>query len=76
MKTYDAVKALILKKDKFLLLRKSSLSGGSWEIPGGRKQKQESDEVALKREVKEETGLSVSIVRFLDNWSLKLPKKT
>ncbi len=50
-------KALICNAEgKLLLLKRHS---GSWDIPGGRIQKNESIETALKREVFEETGLQI-----------------
>lgn len=53
------VKALILTEDRKLLLleRHHPSKGIYWDIPGGRLQKGESQIDALRREVKEETGL-------------------
>ncbi len=77
MKTFDAVKALIHREEKYLVLKKSSsigLIGGDYEIPGGRKQN-EDDETALKRETREESGLEISIVKKLNSWRLELNAK-
>lgn len=54
------VNAVIFRGDKFLLLKRSSKEiafPGKWAFPGGKVEKGESLSVALKREIKEETGL-------------------
>ncbi len=59
---YLGVKALIVNLGgKLLVLQKNpkrlNQIEARWDIPGGRMQKNESLETALKREVSEETGL-------------------
>ena len=75
MKNYKAVKALIEYNNKFLLLKKRDFIGGDYDLPGGRKIQEESDEEALKREVREETGLDITIIKLLNIWDLELPEK-
>ena len=48
-----------------LILRGHEPGKGLWSIPGGRIEPGESDEQAVLREVREETGLEVSCGRFL-----------
>lgn len=66
LQSYIAVKALIKNKDSFLILKtidsnqNNDLSG--WETPGGRLEVGEEIVDGLKREIKEETGLSVKIL--------------
>jgi len=72
---FDVVKALIRRGDEYLFVESKDFSGGRYEVPGGRKNKGESDEVALLREVGEEVGLVVRVVRLLDEWNLDLPAK-
>jgi len=54
------------QKDQFLVLKYSGVYGketkGKWTFPSGRLEKNEGYEDALKREVKEETGLDVDII--------------
>jgi len=75
LKIYEAIKALIMYQDKFLILKKQDFSGGEYEVPGGRKEKNETDEETLKREVLEETGLKVEIIEILNTWKMDVIKK-
>lgn len=73
LKKYFAVKAILMYNDKILLMKlypKYTFLGGLWEVPGGRKKIGESDDEALHREVKEETGLDVEIVRMIHEWKI------
>ena len=60
-----AAKALIVK-DGRILLNRCRRSDGSvyYDLPGGGQHPFESMEEAVRREVREETGMSVRIVRF------------
>ncbi len=57
------VGAAIFQHDALLLLRRIPDYPGLWELPGGSVEEGEKLEEALSREVREETGLSVSIGR-------------
>jgi 8-oxo-dGTP pyrophosphatase MutT (NUDIX family) len=54
------VQAVVLGELGVLLALRSDLMG--WELPGGNPAAGESDEAALVREVREETGLEVAVV--------------
>lgn len=55
----------IFKDDKFLMgQRKNAHGDGSWSVPGGHLEFGESFEETAIREVKEETNLDITNVRF------------
>lgn len=63
-----AAKAAILHNGKILILREANTYDegtniGKYGLPGGRINPEESFFVALAREVKEETGLSVEVIK-------------
>lgn len=50
------------RRGRLLLIRRARPpSAGSWSLPGGRVELGESDEEALIREIREETGLTVRV---------------
>jgi len=62
------VKSLILYDKKLLLIKRSDDAGiaeGEWEYPGGLMEFGEDLHTALKRELKEETGLEIHIEKLL-----------
>jgi len=63
--------ALIINdKNEILLLKRADnldTDAGLWTRPGGKVEFHESVEAAVKREVYEETGIKVEIVKFLQN---------
>ena len=68
-----AVKALIIKAGKILLIRRSEkdeLFPETIDLPGGRLREGETSETGLAREVKEETGLEIEIIKATRRWTL------
>ena len=59
--------AAIIVKDNKILLEKRSYDPfkGKWVLPGGHTDKGEDVETAVKREVKEETGLDITELKFI-----------
>jgi ADP-ribose pyrophosphatase YjhB (NUDIX family) len=61
--------ALIEREGRVLLGRRNDEpSAGLWDIPGGFLNEHEHPEEALRREVREETGLDIEIGEFLGVW--------
>jgi len=56
--------AVFNERDEVLLVRTAKWSG-RWGIPGGKVRRQERCEEALRRELREETGLEVSGIRLV-----------
>jgi 8-oxo-dGTP diphosphatase len=56
----DSAFAVISRGKKVLLVRTFE---GRWQLPGGRLERGESHRAAARREVREETGIRVRIVR-------------
>lgn len=66
-----AQKAFILKKERVLLIKKGKNDphqAGKWEVPGGRIQFGEEVDDHIKREVKEEVGLTVDVGQPFHVW--------
>ena len=59
--------AAIVHEDQVLLLKVADIDSGSvfWVLPGGGREKGESEEACIQREVREETELAVAVVRPL-----------
>ena len=69
---WDGVKGIVRKNDQILVLVKPN---GTLDLPGGRVEKGETIKSALRREIKEETGLKVEIRDPVEEWSFyKTPK--
>lgn len=62
------VVAAILKKDNKILIAKKKQGkplAGYWEFPGGKVEKQETQEEALIRELKEEMNIEIQIKAYI-----------
>ena len=73
------VAALVEKNNKYLIARRSTGSSdviGKWEFPGGKVEKDETEEKAIEREIKEEFEMDIKAIRFLTNNVCEYPSKT
>tara|TARA_A200000113_G_scaffold146809_1_gene132102 strand:+ start:490 stop:867 length:378 start_codon:yes stop_codon:yes gene_type:complete len=63
VKKFNVVAAVILKNNKFFIAQRNRNKhmGLCWEFPGGKVEKNENFEQALKREIKEELNISILI---------------
>ena len=65
-KIIDVVGAVIVENDKILCAQRGyGKQKGKWEFPGGKVEKNESPEDALKREIKEELNIDISVQKYL-----------
>tara|TARA_R100000152_G_C6724419_1_gene149892 strand:+ start:244 stop:681 length:438 start_codon:yes stop_codon:yes gene_type:complete len=68
----DGVAKVIIfnEEDKILILKRAAHMNwmpGKWDLPGGHLKKEETAKQAIKREVKEETGLTIKKIIELGN---------
>ena len=71
MKYLNVAAALIINNDKVLLCQREEDDdfGLMWEFPGGMIEAAETPEEAVKREIKEETGLNIIPQRMIGIFS-------
>ena len=62
-----AVTAYIIRDNKFLLLKRTT-PPLIWGLPGGRLEPDENPNEGIRREIMEETGLTVDIIAPADIW--------
>ncbi len=75
MVDFEVVKAIIERNGKYLLIKSKNYEGDCWEVPGGRLDDGESFEECLIREVMEEVGLKVDILRELNSWEVEVSSR-
>ena len=63
MDKLDVVAAIIIKNGKYFIAQRNRNKhmGLSWEFPGGKVEKGETFDIALKREIKEELNIDIAI---------------
>ena len=74
------VVAALIKKDNKILIAKR-LTGdsnvfGKWEFPGGKVEKNEKEENAIEREIKEEFEMDIKAKGFITNNICEYPTRT
>jgi 8-oxo-dGTP diphosphatase len=71
------VAAVIVNPDKKILIakrKKGKFLENLWEFPGGKVEKDENEENCLRREMLEEFGIDVQIIKYLTNSKYKYDK--
>ncbi|MBI4895273.1 MAG: NUDIX domain-containing protein [Candidatus Aenigmarchaeota archaeon] len=69
MKTIHKIAAMVIKDNKFIMVRK--FGKDTWTSLGGRLEEGESEEQCLLREIKEEVNCDAKIIRKLGNFEDK-----
>lgn len=75
----DVVATIIENNDGDILIAKRNSKksqGGLWEFPGGKIEKNESADDAIKREIKEELNIDIEINKWLIEKRHEYPEKT
>lgn len=74
MKTIEVVAAIITNhKEIFVTQRGYGEFKGLWEFPGGKMEKGETREDALKREIREELETEISVLKFINTIEYDYP---
>ena len=73
MGKFDVVAAIIIKDDKYFIAQRNinKHMGLCWEFPGGKVEKGETFEIALRREIKEELNIEINIKNKLGEENYK-----
>lgn len=76
-KIIKVVAGIIYKNDKFLIAQRNfkKAQGGLWEFPGGKVEKDETYEEALKREIKEEFNADIRVDKYIGENIHHYPEK-
>ncbi len=73
----EVVAGVIYKENKFLIAQRNlkKSQGGLWEFPGGKVEKGETYEEALKREIKEEFNADIEVKEYIGQNIHHYPEK-
>jgi mutator protein MutT len=78
MKTIEVAAGLIFREGKLLITQRPAGGHlpGLWEFPGGKREPEESFEECLRRELKEELGIEVTVGELVESVTHAYPEKT
>src|SRR5689334_17461611 len=77
MKAIDVAAGVIFSEGKILITQRRSDQhlGNLWEFPGGKVEMGESFEDCLKREIREELGIEISVGELVEDLTHEYPEK-
>lgn len=76
-KIIDVVGAVIVREDKILCAKRGyGKQKDKWEFPGGKVEKDETPEEALKREIKEELDIDIEVQKYIASDVFSYPEIT
>ena len=78
VKIVDVAAALVFRERKVLITQRCDHShlAGLWEFPGGKRERGETFELCLARELREELGIEVEVGDLFDSITHSYPEKT
>jgi mutator protein MutT len=78
MRVIEVSAALIFHHGKLLITQRHAQShlGGLWEFPGGKREAGETFEECLVREIREETGVAISVGELFEETTHDYPEKS
>src|SRR6266567_9219754 len=73
----EVAAGLVLRDGQLLITQRRGGDhlGGLWEFPGGKRERHETFEACLRRELKEELGIEVEVHRLFDSITYAYPEK-
>ena len=74
----DVAAALIFRAGRLLIAQRHADAhlGGLWEFPGGKRERGESFETCLRRELREELGIEVTVGKLLEEVAHQYAEQT
>src|SRR5712671_2283690 len=74
----EVAAGLVLRNGRLLITQRRSQDhlGGLWEFPGGKRERQETFEDCVRRELKEELGIEVEVGELFDSLTYDYPEKS
>jgi mutator protein MutT len=78
MSVIDVAAALVFRDGKLLITQRHADAhlGGLWEFPGGKREREETFEQCLARELREELGIEVAVGELVESLTHAYPDKT
>src|SRR5260370_16416516 len=74
----EVAAGLVFRDGRLLITQRQAGAhlGGLWEFPGGKREKPESFQAGLRRELREELGVEVEVGELVETITHEYPEKT